>query len=81
MLECTLGVVKNIGKILFVSTDLPVFTELNQSCKELNNLSANSQYNCTGTIHFFEKKIANQEFIIKTDYGGKWNAYFCSTYF
>ncbi|XP_065531353.1 receptor-type tyrosine-protein phosphatase C isoform X2 [Lathamus discolor] len=49
--------------------DLPVFTELNQSCKELNNLSANSQYNCTGTIHFFEKMVVNQEFIITTDYG------------
>uniref|UniRef100_A0A8C6JI76 Receptor-type tyrosine-protein phosphatase C n=1 Tax=Melopsittacus undulatus TaxID=13146 RepID=A0A8C6JI76_MELUD len=68
MLECMLGFVKNIGKILFVSTDLPVVTELNQSCKELNNLSANSQYNCTGTVHFFEKKVV-QEFIITTDYG------------
>ncbi|XP_061321119.1 receptor-type tyrosine-protein phosphatase C isoform X1 [Pezoporus flaviventris] len=48
---------------------LPVFTELNESCKELNNLSTNSQYNCTGTIHYFEKKLVNQEFIITTDYG------------
>ncbi|XP_062469428.1 receptor-type tyrosine-protein phosphatase C isoform X2 [Pezoporus occidentalis] len=48
---------------------LPVFTEFNQSCKELNNLSTNSQYNCTGTIHYFEKKLVNQEFIITTDYG------------
>ncbi|XP_030349587.1 receptor-type tyrosine-protein phosphatase C isoform X2 [Strigops habroptila] len=49
--------------------DLLVFTELDQSCKELNNLSANSEYNCTGTIRFFEKKVVDQEFIITTDYG------------
>ncbi|KAM9006948.1 receptor-type tyrosine-protein phosphatase C isoform 4-T4 [Ara ararauna] len=48
---------------------LPVFTELNQSCKQMNNLSANSQYNCTGTIRFFEKEVFNKGFNITTDYG------------
>ncbi|PKU45538.1 receptor-type tyrosine-protein phosphatase hypothetical protein [Limosa lapponica baueri] len=54
-----------------VSTDGTVFTELNQTCKELNALSPNHEYNCRGTVHCCEKEIVNQSLIIKTDYGGK----------
>ncbi|KAM9239567.1 receptor-type tyrosine-protein phosphatase C isoform 2-T2 [Leptosomus discolor] len=48
---------------------LPVFTEFNQTCKELNALSPNHMYNCTGTVHFFEDQIVSQTFNITTDYG------------
>ncbi|XP_051480379.1 receptor-type tyrosine-protein phosphatase C isoform X3 [Apus apus] len=47
----------------------PGFTELNKNCKELNTLSPNHDYMCTGTAHFFEEKVVNQDFIIATDYG------------
>ncbi|KFP31359.1 Receptor-type tyrosine-protein phosphatase C [Colius striatus] len=51
---------------------LPVFTELNTTCKKLETLSPNHQYSCTGNVHFFEeevKGIVNKNFIIDTDYG------------
>ncbi|XP_074894968.1 receptor-type tyrosine-protein phosphatase C isoform X4 [Buteo buteo] len=44
------------------------FTELNE-CKELNALSPNKEYSCTGTACFFEKEVVNQTFTIRTDYG------------
>ncbi|KAM6327166.1 receptor-type tyrosine-protein phosphatase C isoform 2-T3 [Podargus strigoides] len=45
------------------------FTVLNQNCKELNALLPNHQYNCTGTVQFFEKEVDKQDFSITTDYG------------
>ncbi|KAM6397221.1 receptor-type tyrosine-protein phosphatase C isoform 2-T2 [Pluvialis apricaria] len=51
-------------------TDVTVKSiKLNETCKQLNALSPNHEYNCHGTIHFFEKKVANQSFNITTDYG------------
>ncbi|XP_049663649.1 receptor-type tyrosine-protein phosphatase C isoform X11 [Accipiter gentilis] len=44
------------------------FTELNE-CKELNALSPNKEYNCTGTVRFFEEEVVKQTFTIRTDYG------------
>ncbi|XP_010561714.1 PREDICTED: receptor-type tyrosine-protein phosphatase C isoform X5 [Haliaeetus leucocephalus] len=44
------------------------FTELNE-CKELNALSPNKEYKCTGTVCFFEKEVVKQTFTIRTDYG------------
>ncbi|KAM9620820.1 receptor-type tyrosine-protein phosphatase C isoform 6-T9 [Morphnus guianensis] len=44
------------------------FTESNE-CKELNALSPNEEYNCTGTVCFFEKEVVKQTFTIRTDYG------------
>ncbi|XP_075012639.1 receptor-type tyrosine-protein phosphatase C isoform X3 [Calonectris borealis] len=49
--------------------DLSVFRVLNQTCKELNTLSPNHEYNCIGTVRFFEKEVVNQSFTITTDYG------------
>ncbi|XP_071421092.1 receptor-type tyrosine-protein phosphatase C isoform X2 [Pithys albifrons albifrons] len=40
-----------------------------ESCKELDNLSPNRVYNCTGTMYFHEEKVAKQNFTITTDYG------------
>lgn len=76
MVPGTFGLMKNIDKTLLVSTGSQDVTELNE-CKELNALSPNKEYNCTGTVHFFEKEVVNQTFTIRTDYGGKCNAYFC----
>ncbi|KFP08131.1 Receptor-type tyrosine-protein phosphatase C, partial [Calypte anna] len=45
------------------------FVELNKTCKELDSLSPNHEYNCTGTVHFFENETVNQAFSIATDYG------------
>ncbi|KFU91352.1 Receptor-type tyrosine-protein phosphatase C, partial [Chaetura pelagica] len=56
-------------KALFMSTGFPGFTELNKNCEELNTLSPNHNYTCTGTAHFFEKKVVSQTFMITTDYG------------
>ncbi|CAN0215850.1 unnamed protein product [Bubo scandiacus] len=43
--------------------------EFNQTCKELNNLSPNREYNCIGTLSVFEKEFVSQKFNITTDYG------------
>jgi len=73
----TFGVVKNIGKTLFVSTDETPITVFNEACRNLSTLSPNKKYNCTGNLSFFEKKVVVESFIITTDYGSKCNAYFC----
>ncbi|KFV70254.1 Receptor-type tyrosine-protein phosphatase C, partial [Dryobates pubescens] len=63
----TCKVVKN-NKTLFVSKDLPVFTDSNQTCQQQSALLPNHEYNCTGVIHFFGKNF-NYNFPIATDYG------------
>ncbi|XP_035747676.1 receptor-type tyrosine-protein phosphatase C isoform X4 [Egretta garzetta] len=45
----------------------PNITE-NSTCTYLNALSPNRQYNCTGTVQFFEE-IHNHHFCVETDYG------------
>lgn len=83
MVPYTSGVVKNIDKTLFVSTDvtdgrkLEFNSELNQICLQPNAFSPNHEYSCDGTIYFFEHVVANQSFNVTTDYGSKYNAYFC----
>ncbi|KFR08031.1 Receptor-type tyrosine-protein phosphatase C, partial [Nipponia nippon] len=69
MVPCTFGVVKNIDKTLLMSTDSLGFTVSNRTCKDLNNLSPNHNYSCSGTIHFFEEHVVDQTFTIRTDYG------------
>ncbi|XP_074732840.1 receptor-type tyrosine-protein phosphatase C isoform X11 [Strix uralensis] len=49
--------------------DLTNFIAFNQPCKELNYLSPNHKYNCTGTLSVFEKEFVSQKFTIETDYG------------
>ncbi|XP_071292140.1 receptor-type tyrosine-protein phosphatase C isoform X3 [Agelaius tricolor] len=41
----------------------------NQTCEVLKNLSPNRLYDCIGSINFYEKNVANQNFNICTDYG------------
>ncbi|XP_076194093.1 receptor-type tyrosine-protein phosphatase C isoform X3 [Aptenodytes patagonicus] len=50
-------------------TDLRVSEILTSTCKELKGLSPNHNYSCTGSVHFFEKEVVKQSFIIRTDYG------------
>ncbi|KFW68581.1 Receptor-type tyrosine-protein phosphatase C, partial [Pygoscelis adeliae] len=69
VVPCTSGVVKTIDKTLFVSTGLLDFPTLESTCEELNPLSPNHKYNCTGSVRFFEKEFVKQSFIIVTDYG------------
>ncbi|XP_069718610.1 receptor-type tyrosine-protein phosphatase C isoform X4 [Phaenicophaeus curvirostris] len=44
------------------------FTKIDQVCKELVTSLPNYNHSCTGTVLFFEEKVANQDFIIETDY-------------
>ncbi|KAM7106487.1 receptor-type tyrosine-protein phosphatase C isoform 2-T3 [Ciconia maguari] len=41
----------------------------NETFKELNDLLPNHDYNCTGTVRFFEKEVVTKNFTITTDYG------------
>ncbi|XP_026709171.1 receptor-type tyrosine-protein phosphatase C isoform X2 [Athene cunicularia] len=49
--------------------DLTNFIAFNQTCKQLNYLSPNHEYNCTATLRVFEKEFVSQKFTIETDYG------------
>lgn len=79
MVPHTFGVVTNVDKALLVSTDSQSehFRYENSICVELGSLTPNRQYNCTGSMHFNGRSVSNQSLTIVTDYGGKWNAYFC----
>ncbi|KAM9280024.1 receptor-type tyrosine-protein phosphatase C isoform 3-T3 [Cariama cristata] len=59
----------NCANVTVKCKDLTGFTELGQTCRELNTLSPNREYKCTGTVHFYEEEVVSQSFNITTDYG------------
>ncbi|XP_014799056.1 PREDICTED: receptor-type tyrosine-protein phosphatase C isoform X3 [Calidris pugnax] len=60
----------NYADVTFDCTDGTVVPKVNQSCKELKDLSPNREYNCSGTIRCCEKELVKASLIIYTDYGG-----------
>lgn len=61
------------------NSDLEYNGELIDDSIFLKSLSSDSEYNCSVTVHFFEKNFT-KDFKITTDYDGKYNAYFCFTF-